>query len=463
MKKKWLKLTFLLILPLVIGLACQVSNPLSQLLNKPTEEELVYITTEEPDVVATEADETDLLAETLVPATGDELDLVMLDEDFWTQEDGSVYLAFYFQNPNVDILFEDIDYTIYLYDADGNEVQTYDSFLRYLFPQETFGLSEIVYLDDETVTVDSIEIEWTYLSGAAEDFVNPFTAEDITYWENEGWPMVTAKVYNGSSDTYTYILANVVCLDNSDQIVGSGYSTIQFVPGNDYMGFSSYVDVFGDVSRCEVFPTYTYSSTYYEGEDFWSEVAILEDNFFLDDYGYILGGMTIQNNIDVPLSNSIAYVTFYDDNGAVTATAEYNVELLLAGETLGISPWASTPPVEAETTTYDILVLPGDYEDDYELTENPFVINSTEITGDYEDYVTVKFTNGYSKSVTEVNVNVLIYDTDGYIIGGGYSWFYDPIAAGDSAEIEIWVDYDQYSEIGAITAWVSPSYWTEFK
>ncbi len=173
--------------------------------------------------------------------------------------------------------------------------------------------------------------------------------------------------------------------------------------------------------------------------------------------------MTIQNTVDVPLSNSTAYITFYDDNEAVTATAEYNVELLLAGDTIGISPWVSTPPFEAETTTYDILVLPGDYEDDFELTDNPFVIDSAVVTGDYEDYVTVKFTNGYSKTVSEVNVNVLIYDTDGYIIGGGYSWYYDPIAAGESAEIEIWVDYDQSSEIGSISAWVSPSYWTEFE
>lgn len=463
MKKKWLKLSFLLVLPLIVGLACQISNPLSLIFNKATEEELVDVTTEEPVVVVTEPANAEEIVETLMPSTGEELDLVMLDEDFWIQEDGAVYLAFYFQNPNPDLLFEDIDYTIYLYDASGREIQTYDSYLRYLFPQETFGLSEYIYLDDETATVDSIEIEWTYLSGAVEDFVNPFTAQDVTYWENDGYPIVTGKVFNSSSDTYTYVLANVICLDSDDQIVGSGYTTLQFVPGDDYMGFSTYVDAFADVSRVEVFPTYTYSSYFYEGQDFWSEVSILEDNFYLDDYGYILGGMTIQNNVDVPLSNSVAYLTFYDENDVVTATASYNVELLLPGDTLGISPWVSTPPSGAETSTYDILVLPGDYEEDYELTTNPFVINSAEITGDYDDYVTVDFTNTYSKSISEVNVNVLIYDTDGYIIGGGYSWHYDPIPAGGSAQIEIWVDYDQDSSIGSIVAWVYPNYWTEFE
>ena len=60
------------------------------------------------------------------------------------------------------------------------------------------------------------------------------------------------------------------------------------------MGFMTYVDAFADVNRVEVYPTYTYSSYFYEGQDFWSEISILEDNFYLDEYGYVLGGMTIQ-------------------------------------------------------------------------------------------------------------------------------------------------------------------------
>ena len=463
MKKKWFKIAFLMVLPLIVGMACQLSNPLSLIFNKATEEVLVDGGSEGSDTTITEPVGAEEIVENLEPVTGEEQDLVMLAEDFWIQEESSIYLAFYFYNPNIDILFEDIEYTIYLYDANGSELTTYTSSLRYLFPQETFGLSEIVYLDDEIVTVESMEIEWTYLSGAVEDFTNPFTVENVTYWENDDFPMVSGKVVNTSSDTYTYILANVICLDSDDQIVGSGYTTIQFVPGNDFMGFSTYVDVFDEVSSVEVYPTYTYSSYYYVGDEFWSEISIPEDNFFLDDYGYVVGGMVIQNNIDVPLSNSIAYVTFYDDNDAVTAVSAYTLELILPGDTVGIAPWASTPPAGSETTSYDILVLPGDYEDDYEVSDNPFQINSAEITGDYNDYVTVNFTNEYSKSASEVNVNVLIYDTDGTIIGGGYSWYYDPISAGGSAAVDIWVDYDQNSSIGSIVAWVYPNSWTEFE
>ena len=452
MKKKWLKLSLLLVLPLAVGLACQITNPLSRFFNQPTEELTEIIPMEE----ATEAVVTE-------PASGEEQDLVMAEKDFWYQEDGIVYLAFYFENLNADILFEDIDYTIFLYDANGAEIQTDAAYIRYLFPASTFGVSHTVYLEDETAVVDSISIEWTYISGAAEGFVNPFTAQDVTYWDNGGSPGVTGKIVNSMADTYIDVLANIILLDSDSQIVGSGYTTIDFVPGGDYMGFVGQVDAFGEVSTVEVYPTFTGYSYYYEGEDFWSEIAILDDNFFLDEYGYILGGMTVQNTIDTPLSNSVAYVTFYDEADAITAVATYTIEMLLPGDTVGIAPWATTPPDGSVTTTYDILVLPGDYEDDYELSENPFVVNSAEITGDYDNYVTVNFTNGYSKQVSEVNVNVLIYDTDGYIIGGGYSWLTEPIPAGGSSEIEIWVDYDQTVDVGSIEAWVYPNGWTEFE
>ena len=464
MKKKWLKLSLLLVLPLAVGLACQITNPLSRFFNQPTEE-LTEITPmeEATDAVVTEPAATEALMETLEPASGEEQDLVMAEKDFWYQEDGIVYLAFYFENPNADILFEDIDYTIFLYDANGAEIQTDAAYIRYLFPASTFGVSHTVYLEDETAVVDSISIEWTYISGAAEGFVNPFTAQDVTYWENGGSPGVTGKIVNSMADTYIDVLANIILLDSDGQIVGSGYTTIDFVPGGDYMGFVGQVDAFGEVSTVEVYPTFTGYSYYYEGEDFWSEIAILDDNFFLDEYGYILGGMTVQNTIDTPLSNSVAYVTFYDEADAITAVATYTIEMLLPGDTVGIAPWATTPPDGSVTTTYDILVLPGDYEDDYELSENPFIVNSAEITGDYDNYVTVNFTNGYSKQVSEVNVNVLIYDTDGYIIGGGYSWLTEPIPAGGSSEIEIWVDYDQTVDVGSIEAWVYPNGWTEFE
>jgi hypothetical protein len=273
MKKKWLKIGLLLILPLMVGMACVATDAISSIFNRASDELTDIVPTDIidiPETVITEPVPTEELVETLEPVDGEEQDLRMLEKDFWYQEEGAVYLAFYFENPNADILFEEIEYTVFLYDANGAEIQTDSAYIRYLFPASTFGVSDIVYLDDETALVDSISIEWTYVSGAAEGFSNPFTAEDVMYWDNGGSPGVTGKIVNSLPDTYVDILVNVILLDSNDEIVGSGYTYVDFVPGSDFMGFVSSVDAFADVSSVEIYPTFTSTSYYYEGEEFWS-------------------------------------------------------------------------------------------------------------------------------------------------------------------------------------------------
>jgi hypothetical protein len=321
-----------------------------------------------------------------------------------------------------------------------------------------------LYLDDENALVDSVNMDWEYDSTfAADGFTNPFTTSNLVYWQNGDYPIVTGIINNTDPKTYTDIRTNIICYDSAGEIVGGGYTYIDFVPGSDYMGFSTYVDAYDSVASVEVFPTFTYSSLQYEGNDFWSEISVLNDYFYSTTYGSLLGGFVIQSNIDTVLSDSVAVVNFYDEDGNITSTGEYYIDLLLPHQTLGISPWAMTPPDDATTDSYDVLVLPGDYESDYELTENPFVVNSATLTGDYNDQVTVNFTNTYSKQASEVDVYVLLYDAEGNIIGGGNDWTTEPIPAGSTMDFELWVDYSDSKEVASIEAWVVPSYWTEFE
>jgi hypothetical protein len=319
------------------------------------------------------------------------------------------------------------------------------------------------YLADENILVDSVSVEWEYDTTPANGFANPFTISSPIFWENGDYPIVTGVINNNDPDTYTDVNANIICYDSAGEIVGGGTTNIVFVPGDDYMGFASYIDAFDSVASVEVFPTFSFNSVTYEGSDFWSEISILDDNFYSTTYGSLIGGFEVQNNLDTTLTDSVAYVTFYDKDENVTSMAEFYIDLLLPHQTLGISPWALTPADDAKTDSYDIWILPGEYETDYELTENPFVVNSTTLTGDYGNYVAVNFTNTYDKQASEVDVFILLYDANGNIIGGGHDWTTEPTPAGATAEIEVWIDYSDSKEIDSIQAWVVPNYWTEFK
>ena len=91
------------------------------------------------------------------------------------------------------------------------------------------------------------------------------------------------------------------------------------------------------------------------------------------------------------------------------------------------------------------------------------MVNSTTITGDYNNYVLVNFTNTYSKQVSDVDIYVQLYNADGQIIGGGSDWTTNPLPAGSSMDIEVYVDYSDNQVIDRIEAWVVPSSFTDFE
>jgi hypothetical protein len=395
--------------------------------------------------------------------TGGFQELVMLENNVWIQEETTVFISFFFENPNSDIIFEDVDYNVYIYDANGNEIGSDYSFVRWIFPNQTFGIVFNYYLSEDDPAVDSVSIEWEYEDTIEPNgFTYPFTIDDAVYWPDEYYPMVTGRIINNDPETYTEIRVNVICYNSAGSIVGGGYSYLDFIPGDDYMGFIDYVDTFDEVASVEVYPTFTYSSEYIESNDFWSDITILDDYFYEGPYSGVYGGVIIQNNTEYPLEDSIVYVTFYDDAGHVTTTGYTDVDILLPGDEVGVSPWVTSLPEGAVTTEYDVLVLPGERLTDYELMENPFTVTSANVTGDYDNYVTATVANNYGKGVSEIDVYVLIYNADGQIIGGGYDWS-EAIPAYGSTEVEIWVSYSTDEVPDSFDVWAEPSYWTEFE
>jgi hypothetical protein len=75
----------------------------------------------------------------------------------------------------------------------------------------------------------------------------------------------------------------------------------------------------------------------------------------------------------------------------------------------------------------------------------------------------VNFTNTYTKQVTDVDVYVQLYNSEGLIIGGGQDWTTDPIPAGGSMDVEVFVDYSDSQTVDRIEAWVLPSTFTDFE
>ncbi len=457
MSKKILMLLFLLF-PLIVGLACLSSapdptaTPREPLL--PTEDLLLVPTSEATPTIEQQAPQ----------GTQQPIDLVQLDQRFWTQDGSHVFVGYMFENPLSDLVFEDVEFTVTLVGFSGNLIETDIFLMPWFFADQTMAVVSNFWLADESVVVDSVEIDWTFSgTSPADDMANPFKTDSIIYWDNASFPNVSGKIVNNQSTTFKDIRANILCYNGADEIIGGGYTFIDFIHLNDYMGFITYVDVFGDVARVEVFPTLTYSTQFIEKTDFLSDISIQEVYFYEDNYQSIYGGLVAKNETKHTLRNSLFYVTFYDKDDHITSTGSAYIDLLLPGEALGVVPWFFTQPDDAISTRRDILILPGESEPDYELAANPFTVNSAALTEGDNHTVRVNFTNTLSKQVSEVDVFVLVYNADGQIIGGGKDWTSESIPPGGASEIEVWVTYAWSETIDAVKAWIAPNTWTEFE
>lgn len=465
MSKKILIIIALIIFPLVVGLACRFTSSPDP-TPTPTEELVIEIEspTEAPTLVIVQEEEQE---EEQVEPTPEPVevatDLVILEESAWMQEGSLVFVGYLIENPSSDLLYENVEFTIRLFGFSGNLIDTGYSSVPWFFPNMTTGVVSTFYVDDDSVIVDSVEVNWTFKGTSSPDtFENPFTTENIVLWDNAGYPVVTGRIINNSSTTYTDVSANIICYDSDGEVIGGGISYLTFIHQNDFMGFITYVDTFGDVASVEVFPSLNYYTQFIDKTDFWSEISILDDYFFEDEFGFIKGGIVLQNETDSVLRYSYIYVTFFDEDDNITTTGEEYIALLLPGDSLGIIPWISTPPEGSTSVRYDLLLLPGETVDDFELDSNPFRVNRATVTGDFDDYVLVNFTNTYTKQVSDLDVYVMVYNADGQIIGGGTNWTRDSIPAGGTAEIEVWVTYSDAETIATIDAWVIPNLWTTF-
>jgi hypothetical protein len=462
MPKKTVYIMILFVLfPLVVGLACLSSRADPTATPRPVIETEVVVgppTSEPPAEVVVE--ETEAPTATLSAPE----DFVLLDNSLWVQDGSMVFAAFMIENPSMDLLYEDVEFTIRLLDENGNMIdEDYQSIL-WFFPGQTVGLVTNYWLESEAEVMGGVEVEWTYAGTSTDgDMVNPLTYQDTMYWGNGGYPLVTGKVVNTDIVAYTDVRANVICFDRAGEVVGGGYTFVNFVLGQDYSGFNAYMDTFGDVASVAVFPTVTYASQWVEETDLLTGLVIEYDNFYEDDLGYLQGGFIARNATEQVLRNSLITINFYDEDDHITAVASAYIDLLLPGDAVGIVPWVTTAPEGIVSKEFDFRLLPGEVDDAYELDANPFVINSITLTGEDGDDVLVNFTNQYSKTVSEVDIYVLVYNDAGEIIGGGKDWTKSPTPPGGTSELEVWVTYDSAETIAVAEAWVVPSFFTSFE
>ena len=445
--------------PLILGLACGISQKtpdptatLPPVIAQPTEE----IVTEEPGEPVLESPTEPAVVE---PPSQASEGLVMLDNSIFIQDGTSLVSVFMLQNTDSQITLKDVEVIVDAYNASGAKVETVTEYLSYIFPGQILGIVSDIWLD-EGVTVESVNADWIIRSSEpASSLVNPFTIEKTKYFNDGDWQYLTGVIKNTQTLTYTDLRVNAVAFDASGQVIGGGYTYVDFIPGNDQVGARVFATLTGEPARIEIYPILSSWSATFEDGDWWNNIQV-NDFGFVQDGDEIGGGFLIKNITDQILKDSQYYVTVYEVDGTVAEVDSGFIDLLWPDETLGFSPNKIHLPDAANPDYVDVIIMPGEFSE-HALASNPLTTNNIAFVPDvFWPTVKVTVVNTLNKSITDIKLFVLLFDANDEIIGGG-SAYPDDLSANGSQEVEVWVTYIDEGEPARIEAYPTITTWSE--
>lgn len=401
--------------------------------------------TQEPEPVATESQPTNTVEPTEVspteipPTPTLEPEPTPAPEDIavvsygFGQDNRSVGYSFIVENPNSGLSFERSQYQLAALDESGAIVDTDSGFISLLLPDQTLGVSGSFFVD-EGVTVASINVQLNAGDSETAEPIATFTVENPTYFAGSFSSSVTGVIGNPYERDLSNVRVSAVAYNAADEIVGGGFTFLNFVLANSTTGVDVSVTTAGEVARVELYPTIsglTFLGTESELPEDATIVNIINHGYGQEDRSAGFGLVLENSNNAYSIENSEYHVTLFAEDGTVIGVEEGFINLLLPSQVLGVGGDIFLD--EGQIASHiEVQYQVGDY---VAVTEEllPFTSeNAVFSQGSFSSQVTGFIVNPYSQNITTLRVSAIAYNESGEIIGGGFTFLDFAIANGQS-------------------------------
>jgi hypothetical protein len=305
-----------------------------------------------------------------------------------------------------------------------------------LFPGQTQGFGGTTYLE-ENVTASEIEVQLLQGDPAPTEPLATFEVESVSYYAGEYFNYATGVIKSPYNVTLDEIRVGAVAYDEAGEIIGGGFTYVNFVPANGSVGAQASVVATGNVAAIELYPIL--SGLTLLGDE--RELPSGASSIVLNQHGFgqveeeIGFGMILENpNSGFAVENSQYHVTAYAEDGSVLGTEEGYINVILPGQTLGVG--GTTYLVnETQVAQVDVHFRDGEF---VEAEEIPYFTadNVTFQPDAYFPKVLGKIVSPYDQDITDVRVSAITYNDAGEIIGGGFT-FVDFVPANGEASAEV--------------------------
>lgn len=371
------------------------------------------------------------------PTTEPLKDLVVKSNGFGQDGKGLGY-GVVIENPNTSAALEGASLQIVAYDEADTVLGTEEATIPLVPPSTTIHFGGSTYIDTES-PVKRIETQITDMGNpqkATTDEIPPFPSEAITFHESSFSKTVSGIIGNPFTVPLENLYVGVVAFDDKDQIVGGGFTFLDFLLPEGKSPFSTSVTVNGTPTHFEVSPILS-SLTVWSQRDAKNlpPLKLVEQGW--GQAGSQIGYGIVVENPDTmkALDGSQYIIAAYAKDGSVLAVESSYFGLILPGSK---AVQANTLYLGGDDVTPDrveAIILPGSLKEaDGKLS---FTTNGVKfVPGDYSSKATGQVINPYDKKVKGVHVSAILRDAAGKIIGGGLGYT-ETIPAKGKAAIEM--------------------------
>jgi hypothetical protein len=147
------------------------------------------------------------------------------------QHENEVGFGMLVENPNASFAVDAAQYHLTVYAEDGSVLDAEQSFLDTLLPGQTLGAGGSLYLD-EGMEVARLDVQIKGGRFIKSDAIPFFTTEQAVYQPDPYWPQVTGQIVSPYGSEITNLRVAAIAYDAAGEIIGGGYTFLDFVPAN---------------------------------------------------------------------------------------------------------------------------------------------------------------------------------------------------------------------------------------
>ena len=352
------------------------------------------------------------------------------------QDGRDLGFAFLVENPNVGFAIERSQYQIAAYDNDGTVLETDSGYIELIVPSQTLGVAGTMWLD-EGMTVSKVEVQLRQGDTVATDPIPSFETESSIYYAGEYSDNATAIVSSPYNRDLTNIRVSAVVYNEGGEIVGGGFTYLNFILANSSTGVDVGITSSGNVANVELYPSVS-GLTSLRTEDALpegaSDLVLVKQGFGQDERGAGFGMLIENPNDGFAVESSQYHLTAFAEDGHVLETEEGYVKVLLPNQTLGVGGDLYLEE-GMRIARVDIQIKAGSFEESDPIPY--FTAQNVDYqVGTYSSKVTGEVISPYTKDLTNIRVSAVVYNEGGEIVGGGFTYL-NFILANSSTGVDV--------------------------